>query len=367
MKEGANSMEDKSGNMYSYRDDQKSGIIKTDALRRSLGNKNPNNDPVFNNGKGEVKPPKEYQEDDDDTITIHIDQSPPPYWMFFIVFMITQIIILIFIGFYYEWDDALTTTKEITKYTGTDEIGNETTKNVFNHIKYKYKGFQEINIMIFFGFGLLRAFLKHHSWTVIALTLIAGVLATEFGYFLLICWSAIFNTELSYGKFNFQHLLDSNMCAGAVIISLGTILGKISMPQYLILVITETIAVTLNYTLLRQVLKIIDVGGTLTVHLYGALFGGIFSFITFFSKNEQKRIRESRHLGSTYYSNIFALIGNLILISYFPAFNTSLINDDLYRTIDKGKFLKIKPKFEGMINTYFALIGSIIGTFCTIS
>ena len=78
------------------------------------------------------------------------------------------------------------------------------------------------------------------------------------------------------------------MCAGAVIISLGTILGKISMPQYLILVITETIAVTLNYTLLRQVLKIIDVGGTLTVHLYGALFGGIFSFITFFSKYEQK-------------------------------------------------------------------------------
>ena len=91
MKEGANSMEDKSGNMYSYRDDQKSGIIKTDALRRSLGNKNPNNDPVFDNGKGEVKPPKEYQEDDD-TITIHIDQSPPPYWMFFIVFALIQII-----------------------------------------------------------------------------------------------------------------------------------------------------------------------------------------------------------------------------------------------------------------------------------
>ena len=349
-----------SNNMYSYQDDKKSNIIQSNALRRSLGGNNPN----FNDGYN-IPENKPLKNDDlsPDTVTVYIDQSPPPYWMFFIVFMITQIIILIFIGFYYEWDDALTTTKEITKYTGTDEIGNETTKNVFNHIKYKYKGFQEINIMIFFGFGLLRAFLKHHSWTVIALTLIAGVLATEFGYFLLICWSAIFNTELSYGKFNFQHLLDSNMCAGAVIISLGTILGKISMPQYLILVITETIAVTLNYTLLRQVLKIIDVGGTLTVHLYGALFGGIFSFITFFSKYEQKRIRESRHLGSSYYTNVLALFGNLILISYFPAFNTSLINDDFQRIIDDGAL--VSPKYEGVINTYFALIGSVIGAFCT--
>ena len=346
-----------SNNMYSYQDDKKSNIIQSNALRRSLGGNNPN----FNDGYN-IPENKPLKNDDlsPDTVTVYIDQSPPPYWMFFIVFMITQIIILIFIGFYYEWDDALTTTKEITKYTGND---NETTKNVFNHIKYKYKGFQEINIMIFFGFGLLRAFLKHYSWTVIALTLIAGVLATEFGYFLLICWSAIFNTELSYGKFNFQHLLDSNMCAGAVIISLGTILGKISMPQYLILVITETIAVTLNYTLLRQVLKIIDVGGTLTVHLYGALFGGIFSFITFFSKYEQKRIRESRHLGSSYFTNVLALFGNLILISYFPAFNTSLINDDFQRTIDDGAL--VSPKYEGVINTYFALIGSVIGTFCT--
>ena len=77
-------MEDKSGNMYSYRDDQKSGIIKTDALRRSLGNKNPNNIPVINNNinnnnnKEEEKTLQEYQEDDD-TVTIHIDQSPPPF------------------------------------------------------------------------------------------------------------------------------------------------------------------------------------------------------------------------------------------------------------------------------------------------
>jgi ammonium transporter Rh len=367
MKDLANSHEGPSGNMYTYQEDKKSNIIESNALRRSLGGNNPNLNPNYN--IPENVPLKPGQDLSPDTVTIHIDQSPPLYWMFFIVFMIIQIIILLFIGFYYQWDDDYTSPKSInTNSTNnltllTDFLYNDT--NTYGHIKYKYKLFQEVNIMIFFGFGFLRAFLKHYSWTAVALTLIAGILSIEFGLFTLICWSAIFDVDWHYGKFNFHHLLDANMCAGAVIISLGTILGKISMPQYLILILTETITVTLNYTLLRQVLKIIDVGGTLTMHLYGALFGGIFSFITFFSKNEQKRIRESRHLGSTYYSNIFAIIGNLILISYFPAFNTSLINDDLYRTIDNSNLLKIKPKFEGMINTYFALIGSIIGTFCT--
>ena len=367
MKEGANSMEDKSGNMYSYRDDQKSGIIKTDALRRSLGNKNPNNDPVFNNGKGEVKPPKEYQEDDDDTITIHIDQSPPPYWMFFIVFALIQVIILILIGFYFNWDDYYTNTKSI--YSNTNNTLNETilanTTNinggdVYLAIENKYKLFQELNIIIFLGFGFLRSFLKHYSWTSVSLTLIAMVLSTEIGLFLLIAWKAIFKEDWADGKFNFQYLLDANFCASTVVISLGPILGKISMPQYLILILIETIGVTFNYTLLRQILKIIDIGGTLTVHLFGALFSGVFSLVSSFGKNEKERIEKSKHYGSNYYSNIFALFGSLVIISYYPAFNTALLNDDLIKTVN-GRVMK--PKYDGMINTYLAILGSIVGTF----
>ena len=40
----------------------------------------------------------------------------------------------------------------------------------------------------------------------------------------------------------------------------------------------------------------------------------------------------------------------------------SLINDDLYRPTSEGS---IKPKYEGMINTYFAILGSIVSSFCT--
>ena len=63
-------------------------------------------------------------------------------------------------------------------------------------------------------------------------------------------------------------------------------------------------------------------------------------------------IKNSRNLGSDYNSNIYALFGSLILLSYWPSFNTSLIvvNEEL--------------RNKGIINTYFALLGSIIGTFC---
>ena len=373
MKEGANSMEDKSGNMYSYQDDQKSNIIKTDAIRRSLGNKNPNNIPVINNNinnnnnKEEEKTLQEYQEDDD-TVTIHIDQSPPPYWMFFIVFALIQIIILILIGFYFDWDEYYTDTKSIYSYSNNtlnETITTTTTitgGDVYLAIENKYKLFQEINIIILLGFGFLRSFLKHYSWTSISLTIIAMVLSTEFGLFLLISWTAIFKEKWVDGKFNFQFLLDANFCAGTVVISLGPILGKISMPQYLILIIIETIGVTFNYTLLRQILKIIDIGGTLTVHLFGSIFSGVFSFVSSFGKNEKERIQQSKHFGSNYYSNIFALFGSLIIISYYPAFNTALLNDNLYKTINNNSRI-VKPKYEGIINTYLAILGSIVGTF----
>ena len=359
MNENQNSVEDKS-NMYSYQggEDPKSKDNRMSAIGRSA----PGND--FKVPMDDDIQPKN-NNFDPDTITIHIDQSPPPYWMFFIVFAIIQIIILLLIGFYYNWDDGYTNPRSI--YNNTHNTFNESIddthingSNVYLAIEYKYKHFQEVNIMILLGFGFLNSFLKHYSWTGLALTIIACVLSTEFGLFMLICWRAIFSVEWNFGRFNFQHLLDANLCAGSVIISLGAVFGKISMAQYLILILTETIGVTFNYTLLRQVIKIIDLGGALTVHLFGALYGGIYSFISFYSRGDRERIRLSPHLGSSYFSNIFAFFGSLILLSYFPAFNTCLLNDDLYRPNDTGD---LKPKYDGMINTYLAILGSIIGTF----
>ena len=88
--------EDKSGSMYTYKNDKISGKPQQGAIARSIGDKNPNNiknDELSNNSYSS----------NDDTVIIHLDLSSPLYWMFFIVFLIIQVILVILIGFYYKW------------------------------------------------------------------------------------------------------------------------------------------------------------------------------------------------------------------------------------------------------------------------
>ena len=328
-----------SGNMYSYQEEQKVPVVETGAIRRSLGEGNPNaiSDYQLNNINNSSI--SQERVNNQNSMVIQVNQNLPLYWMFFLIFGIIQIIIIILIANYYNWD-----------------VSNNPKNSEFDlisglEIDIKYKLFQDINIIIFLGFGFLRSFLKHHSWTSIALTFIGGVLSFEFGLFILICWGGIFKQKWSSGLFNFEHFLDSNYCSAAIVISLGAVLGKISLSQYIFMILFETIFSTFNYVLLRQKLRIIDVGGALTIHLFGSIFGAIFSLISFGSKNERERIKKSIHFGSNYNSNIFALFGTLILITYWPSFNTSLIKYEEY-------------KFRGIINTYLAILGSIVGTFC---
>jgi len=326
---------DKSGNMYTYQEDQKNSIHETGAIRRSLGEGNPNAIPQYPINNSSINHERAIGRN---SIIIEVDQSPPLYWMFFMIFGIIQIVFIILFAVYYN---------DIFKVPAE---GDSTTAEY--KIKKKYKLFQEINIMIYLGFSFLRAFLKHYSWSSITLNLMGGVLSFEFGLFFLICFGALFKKDWSDGKFDFEHLLDASYCSATFIISLGAVLGKLSLAQYFVMILVESVFSTLNYNLLRQVLEIIDIGGALTVHLFGALFGGVFSLFFFFTKQEKERISNSPHLGTSYNSNIFALFGGLILISYWPAFNTALIAEHNIL------------KYRGIINTYLSILGSIVATFC---
>ena len=336
--------ENQSGNMYSYQEERKVPIVETNAIRRSLGEGNPNafieNQSNYNNSieKGPII--------NQNPIIIHINQSPPLYWMFFLVFGITQIIIIFLLANYFKWDQYNDTKK--SEKIKVDELT----------LQKNFKLFQEINIMIFLGFGFLRSFLKHHSWFSMGLTFMAGVLSFEFGLFSLICWSGAFKKNWNDGEFSFKYFLNSNYNCATIVISLGAILGKLSIPQYFVFILLETIFCTINSILLRQEMHIIDIGRALIVHLFAAAFGGIFSLAYFITKDERERIKINPHLGSNYNSNIFALFGTLILVTYWPSFITSLIEYNLDNNLDPNY-----KKFKGIINTYLSILGSIVGTF----
>ena len=90
---------------------------------------------------------------------------------------------------------------------------------------------------------------------------------------------------------------------------------------------------------------------TTSVHLFAAIFGGTFSMVSYCNKNEIERISTSIHLGSDHNSILFSLFGSLIIIPYWPSFNTALVDGN--------------QKYRGIINTYcpnvwLLIIGSVV-------
>ena len=353
-------------NMYSYNNgpnkEISQNIVESQAIRRSIGKNetiNKENDNVKNSiNINNVNFPS-YKEDNNNNkfnnynnfnnfnpraslnnsraSIIHIEANPPYLWVIFLAFIIIQFIFIAVFGFYYEWDSKLNAPK------------NKDNDSAKLDIQKKYNSFKDMTVLIFLGFGFLRAFLKHYSWSSLIFTLFGAILSFEFGLICLITWNSLISKDWLDGYYNFNYFFDGLYISASFVISYGSFIGKLSFFQYYIVVLIETLFSALNYSLVRKSMKLIDIGGTLTVHLFGAVFGATFCIIYYCNKNESERIITSIHRGYEHNSILFALFGSLIIIPYWPSFNTALVTGNL--------------KYRGIINSYLAIGGSIIGMF----
>ena len=153
----------------------------------------------------------------------------------------------------------------------------------------------------------------------------------------------------------FDNLTKIDYISATVLISLGVLIGKLSISQYFLIVICETFIAAFNFCLCYEELHALDNGGSLYIHTFGAIFGIVVSIVNFCPSQEFSKISSSPHLSSDYYSNIFSFIGSLFLWLYFPSFNTAYI---------QGKYsIKDILKYRGIMNTYLSMIGSAIAAF----
>ena len=68
-------------------------------------------------------------------------------------------------------------------------------------------------------------------------------------------------------------------------------------------------------------LQICDVGGSITVHAFGAYFGLACSLLLRHPKDKNEA---GKYEGANYTSDLFAMIGTLFLWVYWPSFNSVL-------------------------------------------
>jgi len=121
---------------------------------------------------------------------------------------------------------------------------------------------------------------------------------------------------------NLDALIQADYGAAACLITFAAITGKCSFPQIFILATLEMIFYTLNVVICKGILKAVDVGGGMTIHLFGGYFGVICAF--FF--NGQRAIEDFERRGKGgYTANTIAFIGTMFLFMYFPSFNAAML------------------------------------------
>ena len=359
VKQEDSGQENASGNMYSYRDDNQKAQ-ETGAIRRSLGEGNPNVDFAQNNfgsgynqnyvNNGEVG--LQYSQQDNNNL-----DNNSSYYLTYIILLFIEVVIIIILTVFF--------LNDIKLYEDEKEI------KKFENILFNYGLFRDMNVMVFFGFGILHSILRRNAWLSISINTLLIAISIQFSIFFNFLWKTAFKEEWKDEYLDISYLMRSIFISCSVVISLGCVSGKLSMIQYLIMTIFESILSCLNYQLCEEKLESIDVGGALYIHTFGAIFGISMSMVLFCSKKVKNEIQKFNYLyKSNYFSSLTAFLGIIILFCFFPSFNSALAsidkNKDKLENISKN-FTIVKEielqRQRGRINTYFSLFGSAISSF----
>jgi len=141
--------------------------------------------------------------------------------------------------------------------------------------------------------------------------------------------------------------VSADYCVAAILISYSGVLGRLSPLQYLVMSFLETMVYSVNQYICYSLLLATDIGGSMTIHVFGAYFGLGCSFA---HQVFNKKIPKAHPtLQTSYSSDLIAFIGTLFLWMFWPSFNAGLaVGASQYRTI---------------VNTLISLAASCFVTF----
>ena len=207
----------------------------------------------------------------------------------------------------------------------------------------KYERAIHIMAMLLVGFGFLMVFVKKYGRSALTATYLLVSVAIPL-YFL---------KENFYGSGSPEGLIDklilSEFAAASLLICAGAVLGRLKMGQYIVLAILFIPFYALNeWIVLNNGLglisgKVIDTGGSIVIHAFGAIFGlGVAATMTTLKEYETPIECDDT-------SDRYSLLGSMVLWVFWPSFCAALVAPaDVPRTA---------------VNVILALCGSTIATY----
>ena len=206
--------------------------------------------------------------------------------------------------------------------------------------------------MIFIGFGFLMVFLKTHSWTSVGYNFLISAYVLQITILITAFWhQALHAGEEGWSKIKLDipALIIGDFGAGAVMITFGALLGKISLSQMWCLATLEIVFYGLNEAICAGELGAVDMGGSMYVHTFGAYFGCAASY--FFQPGNALADKEKRCEGG-YNSQLIAMVGTIFLWMFWPSFNGALASESQQQRV--------------IVNTVMAISASCVSA-CALS
>ncbi|XP_051251903.1 rh blood group, D antigen [Dicentrarchus labrax] len=205
-----------------------------------------------------------------------------------------------------------------------------------------YSDFQDVNVMVILGFGFICTFLVRYGFSGSGFNLLVAVIATQ--------WALILNgTESWYyrGKIqiNLRSLVVAEMCTASALISIGTMVGKTNPVHLIVIALLEVSGFVLNEWLLQTLLKARPVNSIMLLHIFGAFFGLMLTWILYRDESMQ-RFEKEKYDRKT---GLFSMLGTVFLWMFWPSFNSVLLDNRI-----PGR------KLGAVCSTYLALAVSAV-------
>jgi len=207
----------------------------------------------------------------------------------------------------------------------------------------KYERAIHIMAMLLVGFGFLMVFVKKYGRSALTATYLLVSVAIPL-YFL---------KENFFGSGSSEGLIDklilAEFAAASLLICAGAVLGRLKMGQYILLgilfvpfyALNEWLVLNGGFGLISG--KVVDTGGSIVIHAFGAIFGlGVAASMT-----TTKEYNTPIECDDT--SDRYSLLGSMVLWIFWPSFCAALVAPaDVPRTA---------------VNVILALCGSTLATY----
>ncbi|XP_071529213.1 ammonium transporter Rh type B-like isoform X2 [Panulirus ornatus] len=181
-----------------------------------------------------------------------------------------------------------------------------------------------MQMLVLVGVGLRLTFLREFSYSSVGLSLLVMAISLQWA---ILCVGFMSDTEVIYLSIHSLLVAGEVSISGSV--SQGAVAGAASPLQLVLLTLFHVPLQTITARLSYLTFQAVDRGGSVSVHLFGAMYG-VSARFALGSSGAAQRSRAS----ATKTSQVTAFVGTMMLVVYLPSVWTwTTIGDDLHRAL----------------------------------